>query len=257
MQITPLPCLRDNYAYLVVCPRTRLAAVVDPSEAAPVRAAVAAAGVEMVALLCTHHHPDHVGGVEELLADLPGLAVYGHASERERIPGLTHPLEHGDRWWMGDVHLHALHVPGHTLGALAFVASETAVFTGDTLFVAGCGRLFEGTAEMMYRSLNTVLGALPNDTAVYPGHEYAEKNLHFAREVEPNNVATQVKLAQVTAQRAAGGPCIPSRMDEERATNPFLRVAEAEVRAFARARGADADDPVAVLAAVRRARDSF
>jgi hydroxyacylglutathione hydrolase len=256
MDVAPIPCLADNYAYLLACLRTRRAAVVDPSEAAPVRAAVAAAGLDLVAILCTHHHLDHVGGVEDLLTHAPGLEVYGHASET-RIPRLSRPLEHGDTLRVGDIALRALHVPGHTLGAVAYVADEAAVFTGDTLFVAGCGRLFEGTAAMMYHALHAVLGSLPAETRVYPGHEYAEKNLRFALHVEPSNPAARAKHARVQAQRAAGQACVPSTLAEERATNPFLRVTEPEVRAFARARGADDGDPVAVLAAVRRERDRF
>lgn len=257
--VTPIPCLSDNYAYALVCPETGACAVVDPSESTPVADALDAAGLRPVAILCTHHHPDHVGGVLGLRARYgEGLAVYGHESETERIPALSHPLAHGARFALGNLALGALHIPGHTTGAIAFVVEgRDAVFTGDTLFVAGCGRLFEGTPAMMHRSLNATLAALPDATRMYPGHEYAEKNLRFAATVEPRNAAVRDKLARVTAARARDEACVPSTLGEERATNPFLRVTAPEVRAFARGRGADPDDPVAVLAAVREARNGF
>lgn len=259
MLVVPVPCLTDNYAYLLVCSRTALAAVVDPSEPAPVITAVSRWGVTLAAILCTHHHGDHVGGVSDLVAHYgQRIAVYGHSSERARIPRLSHPVEHGDSWRLGDVHLRALHVPGHTTGAVAFVANATTVFTGDTLFVAGCGRLFEGTPEAMYKSLHNVLNTLPPETAIYPGHEYAEKNLRFATMVEPNNPAVQSRHAQVRTRRAAGELCIPSTLADERATNPFLRLNSEAVRAFARARSVlDEHDPIAVFTALRKARDAF
>jgi hydroxyacylglutathione hydrolase len=259
MNVIPVACLRDNYAYLVVCDATRQAAVVDPSEAEPVAAALRSAGVTLAAILCTHHHADHTGGVEELLAQFgSALPVYGHARDRDRIAGLSRGVVQGDTLAVGALGARVLEIPAHTLGAVAYAFDAAgAVFTGDTLFCAGCGRLFEGTAAMMHRALNETLAALPDATRVYPGHEYAESNLRFAVTVEPGNEATRARYEQTRAARAAGRFCVPSTLGEERATNPFMRVREPEVRAFARERGADERDPVAVLGAVRAAKDSF
>lgn len=256
MEILPVPCRTDNYAYIVRAGQE--AVVVDPSESDRVAEALDSLGLTLRAILCTHHHPDHVGGIAGLVAhsghDVP---VYGHERDATRIAGLTRTVRGGDGIDAASVHFEVLHVPAHTLGAVAYVIADRAVFSGDTLFVAGCGRLLEGTAAFMHRALNYGLGRLADDLAVYPGHEYAERNLRFARTVEPHNEAVRVRLERVAARRLAGLFCVPSTMGDERATNPFLRVTSPEVRAFAQARGADDRDPVAVLAAVRSARDQY
>lgn len=259
MHVTPIPCLKDNYAYLVRCPSTGHAAVIDPSEAAPVIAAVRASGADLRAILCTHHHADHVGGVEGLLAHFgERLEVYGHESDAGRIPRLSRPLHDGARLAVGDLQARALHIPAHTLGALSYVFDAGVAFTGDTLFVAGCGRLFEGSAAMMYRALNEVLASLPDQTALYPGHEYALNNLRFALEVEPESDALRDLFAKVRARREAGEPCVPTTVAREKATNPFMRVREPAVKAYALRHGArDVNDPIEVLAALRRAKDAF
>jgi len=245
MQVIPIPCLSDNYAYLVVCEATLKAAVVDPSEADPVFAALRRERVELVAILNTHHHHDHVGGNDQLRMEIEGIAVHGHATDRGRIPGQTVGLTDGDEVAVGNVRLRAIHNPGHTLGAVSYFGGGV-VFTGDTLFVAGCGRLFEGTPSMMHASL-AKLAALPADTSVYPGHEYAAKNLRFAATVEPRNAAL--------AGRVEG---VPSTVALERATNPFLRCAEPALRAAALAAEPGCDGtPEAVFAAIRRLRDRF
>jgi hydroxyacylglutathione hydrolase len=222
LEITAIPCLKDNYAYLVRCAETGAAAVVDPSAGPPVFAALDAAGVTPEAIFCTHHHWDHTGGVNALLERWPGLAVHGHASDRGRIPGQTLFDEHGARFSLGAVELTVLHIPGHTLGAIAFAAAGE-VFTGDTLFQAGCGRLFEGTPAMMHRSLTETLGALPDTTRVWCGHEYTVSNLRYALHVEPDNAAARARLAWAEAERAAGRATIPSTLADERAFNPFVR----------------------------------
>jgi hydroxyacylglutathione hydrolase len=245
MQVIPVPCLQDNYAYLLVCEATLKAVVVDPSEADPVLAAVRAERVDLVAILNTHHHHDHTGGNDELRMEVEGLAVYGHASDRGRIPGLTVGLEDGAEVRAGNLSLRAIHNPGHTLGAVSYTGGG-AVFTGDTLFVAGCGRLFEGTAPMMFASLQSI-AALPADTRVYPGHEYAAKNLRFAATVESDNPAI--------GRRGEG---VPSTIALERATNPFLRCSEPAVRAAALSADPGCDGtPSAVFAVIRRLRDRF
>lgn len=257
--VTIVPCLSDNYAYLARCEQTGATLLVDPSEPAPVIAAIEAAGGRLDAVLCTHHHDDHVGGLAALRQRFRSLAVYAHHQDAARIGGVTRALGHDEGFAVGAMSVRAQHVPAHTMGALAYVLDERAVFTGDTLFSAGCGRLFEGDAAMMNRSLNEVIAALPDHVLVYPGHEYTEKNLRFAQSVEPESDAIRARIARVEALRASGAPSIPSTLRDERACNPFLRVRERSVRAFAAQReGLSEDaDAAAVFAVVRRARDRF
>lgn len=263
MRIVPIACLKDNYAYLVICEATRSAAVVDPSEAGPVRAAVEREGVTLAALWLTHHHWDHVGGNQDLLRAHPGLEVVGHASDKGRIPGQTRMIEDGEEVALGsEVRARIIHNPGHTSGAISYhvAAAEGghgAVFTGDTLFLAGCGRLFEGTPAQMHTSLAR-LAALPDATRVYCGHEYAAANLRFAAAVEPGNEAVQARARAVEQARAQGAPSVPGTMTEERATNPFLRAHVPAVAAAARAaEPAASDTEVEVFAALRRWKDRF
>ena len=257
MKVIPVPCLKDNYAYLLVCDETQQAGVVDPSEAAPVLQAVQAAGVKLVAILNTHHHWDHTGGNKGLLERQPGLAVYGHASDKGRIDGQTVFLNTGDRFRIGNLDVRALHNPGHTTGAVSYVAQD-AVFTGDTMFAAGCGRLFEGTPQMMHESLCTVIGALPKETRVFFGHEYTEANLRFAAHVEPDNAAVQARLEAVRKLRAGGGFTTPSTLAEEWRTNPFMRSDSPTIRAAVKkADPANDLSPVSVLAVVRELKNRF
>jgi hydroxyacylglutathione hydrolase len=251
-----VPCLKDNYAYLLHHEGSRDALVVDASEEAPVVAALERLGLNPVAILATHHHVDHVGGNEGLLARFPKLRVFGHRSDRGRIPGQSDFLDDGQELDAAGIGVKALHIPGHTLGAVAYVA-EGAAFTGDTLFAAGCGRLFEGTAAQMYESLNLKLGALPDATRIYCGHEYTLSNLRFAETLEPGNPDIARKLAWAKAARDKGEPTLPSTLGEERLTNPFLRVAEKDVVARVNERLAQDRSPQAVLAAVRAMKDAF
>jgi hydroxyacylglutathione hydrolase len=255
IDIVPIPLLNDNYAYLLVSPARGEAVVVDPSEAAPVHDFLAARGLRLAAIWCTHHHFDHTGGVMGLCSAHPGVEVVGSAYDLAagRIAGQTRGVREGDELALGDSTLHVLDMPGHTLGAVAYVGAGHA-FTGDTLFLAGCGRLFEGTPAQLHDSLLR-LAALPDGTRLWVGHEYTERNLAFARDVEPGNTALAERVARERTRRAAGRPTVPGRVDEERATNPFLRTHAPEVLAFARAHGAANADPVEVFAAVRRAKD--
>jgi hydroxyacylglutathione hydrolase len=257
MRVIPIPCLTDNYAYLVICEDTQQAAVVDPSEAGPVARTVQAAGVEPIAILNTHHHWDHVGGNKELLQHYRGLKVYGHASDRGRIEGQTEFLESGDRFRLGKLDVRALHNPGHTSGAVSYVI-EDSVFTGDTMFAAGCGRLFEGTPADMHHSLCEVIGALPEATKVYFGHEYTEANLRFAAHVEPDNADVQARLKTVRALRQAGKLTTPSTLAEEWRTNPFMRSDSATIQAAVRQADPGNDlSPASVLAIVRELKNNF
>ncbi len=228
MRIVSIPCLSDNYAYLVICEATQRAAIVDPSEAAPVLAAVHQQGVELHAIWNTHHHWDHTGGNQELVAAVRGLEVVAHESDRGRVPAQTRFLNEGDTVSVGQVRASIIHNPGHTTGAISFhIADPGAVFTGDTMFGGGCGRLFEGTPADMHASL-TKLAALPGTTQVYCGHEYTEKNLAFAAEAEKDNAAVAERLARVSELRKNGQPSVPFTMAEEQATNPFVRAGSAD-----------------------------
>jgi hydroxyacylglutathione hydrolase len=252
----PIALLRDNYAYLLVERETRRAVVVDPSEGKKVLDVVRAREVELEAIWCTHHHPDHVGGVEEIVDALGALEVLGSRYDREhgRIPRQTRVLDEGDVVTFGDARFSVMSIPGHTLGAIAFVG-ETLALTGDTLFSGGCGRVFEGTMPMMRASL-AKLAALPDDTRVLSGHEYTVKNLEFAHAVEPDDKAIASRLEDARDQRDQGKPTVGGTIALERATNPFLRWSSPAVRAYAAARGEAATDDD-VFARIREAKNNF
>jgi hydroxyacylglutathione hydrolase len=257
MRVLSIPCLSDNYAYLVVCDEAKKAALVDASEAGPVIEAVRAAGVTLEAIWCTHHHHDHVGGNEEVARTFGIKEIAGHTSDRGRIPGQTTFLDTGDTVGVGMLTARAMHIPGHTLGAVAYFVeskSERAVFTGDTLFLAGCGRLFEGTPAQMHASLQS-LAALDPSTRVYCGHEYTVSNLKFAQHVEPSNEAVAKAIKAAANARAEGKPTVPGTLAEERETNPFLRVRSPEIR---RTLGiAEGASDAEALGAIRKAKDEF
>jgi len=259
VDVVPVPQLADNYAYLVIDPASRTAAVVDCAEARPVLEEARRQGVELTAALATHHHFDHVGGNLDLQATLPELRIYGSGDDAPRIPGITDRLRDGDELPVGKLRARVILIPAHTSGHVAYYfPTEHAVFTGDTLFAGGCGRLFEGDAAQMMRSLGK-LAALPDDTRVYCGHEYTEKNLRFAATLEPGNRRLAEKLAAVQALRREGKPTVPSTMADERATNPFLRIDSEELARSVRARVPDVPpgDPVTLFAAVRALKDRY
>jgi len=254
--IIPIPAFTDNYIWSIEDGTS--AAIVDPGDAAPVLAHLEERGLELVAIVTTHHHGDHVGGNEALLAQFD-VPVFGPA--RERIPGRTRALAEGDRIELPKLGLSfsVLDVPGHTAGHIAYVGEVEGpvVFCGDTLFAGGCGRLFEGTAEQMWNSLSK-LASLPDATRAYCAHEYTLANLRFARAVEPGNAALQARIEIETARRERGEPTVPSSIEDERATNPFLRAAEPHVRAAAEAQAGHAlRDTVAAFAALREWKNRF
>ncbi|MHC8441947.1 MAG: hydroxyacylglutathione hydrolase, partial [Candidatus Eutrophobiaceae bacterium] len=231
----PIPTLRDNYTWVLKHCDSPDVAIVDPGEAAPVFAAIKAHNWEPCAILITHHHWDHIGGVEALLQHY-AVPVYGSA--RESWNGACVPLVDGDVLDLESLRmrLRILGVPGHTRDAVAFFleGEDALVFSGDTLFAAGCGRLFEGTPEQMQVSLRK-LSRLPAHTKLCCGHEYTEANLCFAQHVEPGNEAVVERLRRVRDLRAHGQPTLPALLGEEPATNPFMRVDEASVRTAAEA----------------------
>ena len=251
-KVTRIPAFKDNYIWLLRKGAT--ATVVDPGDARPVLDVLEREGLSLSAILITHHHADHQGGVAGLLAQ-HSAEVFGPAAES--IAGISKPLRGGDTVSIApcDIEFQVIAVPGHTLGHIAYYGSGC-LFCGDTLFAGGCGRLFEGTAAQMADSLAR-LAALPDDTAVYCAHEYTQANLRFALAVEPGNRFLSRRAEQVAAHRAQGRATVPSTIGIEKASNPFLRCREAEVVAAAQRRVPGAGDEVAVFAALREWKNRF
>jgi hydroxyacylglutathione hydrolase len=253
LEIVPLPAFQDNYIWTLH--NGTQAAVVDPGEARPVQDYLAKKGLSLVAILATHHHPDHVGGIAELVARNK-VPVFG--PKGEPIPALTHPVGQGDRADIAalDAGFSVLDIPGHTRAHVAYYGLGS-LFCGDTLFACGCGRVFEGTAAQMLDSLSK-LAALPDETKVYCGHEYTLANIRFARAVDPGNAELAAREERAQRLRDAGRPTLPSTLGEERATNPFLRCAEpAVVDSANKYLGARIADPVRVFAAIRDWKNKF
>ncbi len=255
MNLIPLPAFDSNYIWLLH--DGQYAVAVDPGDAGPVRTFLDRHGLTLAAVLLTHHHADHTGGVAALLRDSSApVPVFGPA--RERIAGVDHPLGEGDTVSLEQprLTLRVLGTPGHTAGHIAYYG-DGRLFCGDALFSAGCGRLFEGTAAQMAASL-AKLAALPDETLVCCAHEYTLSNLAFARAAEPHNAARDHYAAACEALRAAGKPTLPSTIGREKAVNPFLRAAEADVIAAVAARsGSRPIDATACFAELRAWKDGF
>ena len=253
LEIEPVPCLKDNYAYLVYDRGEGVCGVVDASEAEPVKQALESRGLKLTHILSTHHHMDHVGG-NLALKQAFGTEVVGAAKDAARIPGIDTGLKEGEVFSLGSHKARVLEIPAHTSQHIAFWFEEDrAVFTGDTLFAMGCGRLFEGTAEMMWASLSKLM-CLPDDARVYCGHEYTEANGRFALTVEPENRDLLARMADVRATRAKGLPTIPSTIGLEKKTNPFLRAQSPEIR---HSLGLEEASNIDVFAETRRRKDKF
>lgn len=247
LQIVPIACLSDNYAYLLVSNGT--AAVVDPSETAPVLEALDKIDAKLEQIWLTHHHWDHVGGIDGICEQFGSLSVFGsqYDLENQRISHQTKGLVDGDRFSFAGSQVDILSIPGHTLGAIAFVI-EGNLFSGDTLFLGGCGRVFEGTMKMMSESLSK-LRELPTNTRVWCGHEYTVSNLRFARTVEPENASVAEALERAVATRERGDFTVPGLLEIEVNVNPFLRFDDPDV--------AQGRDPVSAFTAIREAKDRF
>lgn len=259
MNLLALPAFADNYIWMLHDGQS--AVVVDPGDAAPVHTKLDELGLALAAILVTHHHSDHVGGVDALRGRLSG-SVFGPA--RERIPQPFHALRDGDEVDVLGLRFLVIDVPGHTAGHIAYQQlpvdglplKAPLLFCGDTLFSGGCGRLFEGSPAQMAASLAR-LSALPGDSRVCCTHEYTLSNLRFAKAVEPGNAALAEYTLRCQALRDAGLPTLPSSVAQERAVNPFLRCTEAEVRATALVQGAVSDDATSVFTALREWKNKF
>lgn len=260
MRVVVVPVLSDNYSYLLIDDATKKAACVDPAEAHIVLNAARREGVEMVAILTTHHHSDHAGGNSTMASQVPGLKVYG--GRLDNVQACTDQLDHMDSFMIGGIKVDALHTPGHTRGSTSYyctVGTPSAsnpglVFTGDTMFVGGCGRIFEATPEDLHRSLTQVLGQLPGETQVYVGHEYTVKNLQFAAAVEPGGVTESLQkmlqwAQQTTLQRAY---TVPSTLQNEWLINPFMRSNDPKMSS-----ACPGCTPVEIFTRLRQQKDRF
>ncbi|GAB5030308.1 hydroxyacylglutathione hydrolase [Nannochloropsis oceanica] len=267
-RVIPVPILSDNFAYLIIDPQSGKAACVDPAEPEKVLAAAKREGIQLSALLCTHKHWDHSGGNEEMARLIPGLDVV--TTEFEDIPAATVRLGDDDVYTLGSLSIRALHTPCHTKGHVLFLVTpqdETEIreaktapvlFSGDTLFVGGCGRFFEGDGQQMVEALMGRVAKLPPQTLVYCGHEYTQANLAFALSVEPDNAALQAKAAWASSILQQGGFTVPSTVGSELDTNPFMRVAQEGVIKAARERGgAKGGNPAEVMTALREMKNNF
>lgn len=253
-EIRLIPCRSDNYAVLLHDPQSGTTVLVDAPEAASIAAALDETGWSLSHILITHHHPDHVEGIGALKAR-DGATVIGPHNEASRIEGLDELLSDGDSATLGPWAVRAIETPGHTSGPLSYWFPDLGVaFTGDTLFAMGCGRLFEGDAATMWASLSTLRQVLPDDTRIYCGHEYTQKNAEFATSIDTGNAALAERRRAVEAARAKGEPTVPTTMAEEKATNPFLRADDPALAASLGLQGAEAAE---VFAELRSRRDTF
>lgn len=257
MKIVTVPCHFDNYSYVVISEESGEAAVIDPSEYYPVYTALQQVDKRVDSIFCTHHHTDHIGGLEDFRAENKNLKVYGSIEDISRITGLNQPLSDNDVISVGQVEGRVLHTPGHTSGSVCFLFENT-LFAGDTVFGAGCGRLFEGGPEQMYSSLRTVVERVPPSCEVYFGHEYTVQNLKFAEFIEPENELVKKRIEAACAQRKNNLLTTPSTLQAELETNPFFRCHVDSVKKSVEEKiSAEVASPQQVFAALRRLRDGF
>lgn len=253
LDLITVPCLSDNYTYLVHDAASGRTAVIDVPEVGPILAALDAHQWRLTDILITHHHDDHIQGVDALRAQTHAR-VYGAAADAHRLPRLDEALIEGSRFWIGTEEVHVIDVPGHTIGHIAFIMPTSGyAFTADSLMSGGCGRLFEGTARQMHDSLQK-LARLPPETLICSGHEYTDSNLRFAATLEPENPQLIYRKADTAAHRATGQPTVPVPLATELATNPYLR---AHLPALKAAVGLPDADAATVFAEIRARKDKF
>jgi len=253
LEIHQIPCLQDNYGYLIHDPDAGLTATIDTPDATAIEQALTGRGWQLDYILNTHHHFDHAGGNLALKAKT-GCVIVGSRSDAARIPGIDILVGEGDSFDFGGHRARILETSGHTIGHICYVFdADRAAFVGDTLFSLGCGRLFEGTPDQMWASLQKLM-KLPDDMRVYCAHEYTQSNGRFAVTMEPQNAALAARVREVATLRAAGRPTVPSTIGTEKATNPFLRPASTELRTTLQL--PDATD-AEVVGETRRRKDRF
>lgn len=251
--LVTIACLSDNYAFLLRNKATGDVALIDVPEATPILAELAARDWTLTQIWLTHHHPDHIDGLPAVTAKHPA-PVYGAIADAHRMPSLDHGLADGDSFKLGDTKVNVIDVSGHTLGHIAFHApAADAAFTGDSLMALGCGRLFEGTPELMHTSLSKMAN-WPDTTQICSGHEYTTSNAKFALTLDPDNAALAQRMRDIDTARTQGRFTVPSLMGLERATNPFLRVHDAVLRASI---GMNSASDPEVFAEVRSRKDNF
>jgi len=252
MKVIVVPALSDNFSYLVVDKSTGNAFAVDPVAPDSMLEAAKKENATITHVLTTHHHSDHAGGNKDMAEKVHGVKVLGGD---DRIPAMTQKVGNGDHVAIGNIKVDVFFTPCHTSGHVLYLAKqdgEEAIFTGDTLFVAGCGRFFEGNAQQMHHALNTVIAALPDATKVYCGHEYTKKNLEFALTVDPNNAAVKQKLQWAEAQLKKGEHTVPSTIGEEKKTNPFMRVVDPDF-----VKSLKQEDHIAAMDHLRNLKNNF
>jgi len=254
MRVATIPVLEDNFSYILIDEETKAAAAIDPVEPHKVLIQAEKEGINVTSILTTHHHSDHAGDNEEFVQKKPGISVYGGD---KRIQALTHELKDGEIFKIGKLTIKALHTPCHTSGSISYLIEgkdnqPDVLFTGDTMFVAGCGKFFEGSAIQMLHNMDEIFRNLKPTTLVYPGHEYTVSNLKFALSVEPENQAMKKKLKWSEDQRSQGNSTVPSTLADEILTNPFMRTREPTIQAATKQ-----SDPVQVMHTLREMKNHF
>jgi len=253
MKVKLLPALQDNYMFMIICEQSREAAIIDPVEPEKCLTAIKEENVKLTHILTTHHHWDHAGGNEELCKLVKGLTVCGGD---ERIGALNKKVEDGDKLKIGNLDITCIFTPCHTMGHICYLvegsSNAPALFSGDTLFVGGCGRFFEGTPQQMHEALIEKLSKLPDNSNVYCGHEYTIQNLQYALHVEPDNKELIEKLSWAKGRRERNLPTVPSTLGEEKTYNPFMRTSQPSVQQHVQL-----TDPIEVMGAIRREKDDF
>lgn len=254
MRVEVVPVLADNYAYLLIDEASGAAACVDPAEAGLVLAAARKENLDLSMVLTTHWHPDHAGGNEEMARQIPGIEVVG--GELDEVKACTKSVKHNETLQLGEITVMALHTPGHTKGSMSFYCTDPsgskALFTGDTLFVGGCGRIFECTTQDLFNSLTNVIGQLPAETQVWVGHEYTLKNLEFAEAVDTDNKSLSNMVAWAKEQRLAAKFTVPSTLQNEWLCNPFMRSMDPQMQSVC-----PGCTPLDVFTRLRREKDIF